>query len=98
MPSSFAAACALLKSRDAMAATSDHSPIFIPGITLRVAMDATPSIPHFTLLTLPIECFSPFALRQEDRFPPQRIGRKRAQQKFRTDTISHSQYHASAAE
>src|SRR4249919_238539 len=32
-----------------MAATSLQSPICIPGMTLRVAMEATPRIPHFTL-------------------------------------------------
>src|SRR5215813_10878287 len=54
MPSSFAAFSAFAKSRDAIAATSDHLPFCIPGITLRVAMEATPRIPHFTLFTLPI--------------------------------------------
>src|SRR4029077_14006141 len=39
-------------SRDAIAATSLHSPFCIPGITLRTAIDAAPNIPHFTFFIL----------------------------------------------
>src|SRR5260221_8415171 len=54
MPNSFAAASAFFKSRDAIAVISLSALFCIPGITLRVAIDATPSTPHFT--------FFPFAI------------------------------------
>ena len=50
MPSCSPAVFALAKSRDAIAVISLHWPFCIPGITFRVAMDATPSTPHFTFL------------------------------------------------
>src|SRR5947207_14750862 len=49
MSSFFAASFAFFRSRDAIAAISLHSPFCIPGITFFVAIDATPSTPHFTL-------------------------------------------------
>src|SRR5215831_132525 len=48
MPNFCAAACALLRSREAMAATSLHSLRCIAGITFRVAIDAVPSTPQRT--------------------------------------------------
>src|SRR5438876_11152686 len=48
MPSCSAAFFALVSSREATAVISLHSPFCIPGITFRVAMDATPNTPHFT--------------------------------------------------
>jgi hypothetical protein len=35
-----------------MAAISLKAPFCIPGMTLRVAMDATPRTPHFTFLVI----------------------------------------------
>src|SRR5260370_25833594 len=52
MFSSRAAACALVKSREAMAAMSLKAPFCIPGMTLRVAMDATPRTPHLIFLVI----------------------------------------------
>src|SRR6266404_7763237 len=49
IPSCSAAFCALVRSRDAIAVISLQPPFCIPGITFRVAMDATPNTPHFTL-------------------------------------------------
>src|ERR1700682_4529867 len=49
MTSLFSASRARLRSREAIAAISLHSPFCIPGITLRIAMDAAPSTPHLTL-------------------------------------------------
>src|SRR5579862_3133839 len=65
MPSLPAAVAALSKSRDAMATTSDHSPFCIAGITLTVAIFATPRTAHRTLSgmlrvsKLGIECTVP---------------------------------------
>src|SRR5581483_811286 len=51
IPSSRAASFAFCKLLEAIAVTSLHSPFCMPGITFRVAIDATPSTPHFTLFT-----------------------------------------------
>src|SRR5258708_4994686 len=52
MPSSFAATAARCGSREAIPAISLHAPFCIPGMTFRVAMDATPSTPHLTFFAI----------------------------------------------
>src|SRR5229473_6895915 len=54
IPNSFAAASAFFKSREAIAAIALNALLCIPGITLRVAIDATPSTPHFTFFSFAI--------------------------------------------
>src|SRR5437763_4719338 len=49
MPSARAASSAFSRLREAMAATSLHSPFCIAGITFRTAILATPRTPHRTL-------------------------------------------------
>src|SRR5215467_1392025 len=50
MPSARAACSAFSRSRDAIAVTSLHSPFCMAGITFLMAILATPSTPHRTLL------------------------------------------------
>src|SRR6185503_18929720 len=52
-----AAACrALPRSREAMAVTVDHCPCCIEGMTLRVAMLATPRMPQ-RILSMRVYCY-----------------------------------------
>src|SRR4030088_320400 len=66
MPSCCAVRRAFVRSLEAMAVTSDHSPSCIPGMTFLTAILATPKTPHLIFFAMNETLSRPTAMPQRD--------------------------------